>query len=525
MLKVFRGLVLTVAMIVANAYVPPTYAASANVVITHIQAGGVGAALEELVFIYNNSPDEADITNWCVKNKNDIEIICFLPYSPTGRVYLPAFSYATIASSWLVATLSYSSFSGMYSPSNQSSGSITGSSDTISLVDQTGGIVDSHEWTTSLAGGALFERKLSQDPLSYIDTDQLTDWQVSVLQAVPLSGVMRRDVLADLCLNIDGSQLEVPEGLILETDGRCLPPLLPLHISELLPNASGSDTGHEFIELYNPNSESISLDDYRLRVGPAFENELHFPTDSMVEPYSYAIFDNDVMNYSLLNTSSRVQLTDYDGFVFDETPPYENPSDDESWALIEGIWQYTSWLTPGSENRPSVAVNVSLNVLAETGSLQPCATNQYRSPETNRCRLLSTPTPVTPCKDGQYRSEETNRCRTIANDVNVQKPCKEGEERNLETGRCRKIVVATVPAPCKEGQERNPETNRCRTIVAVTNADYAVLGTTSDSGNSWYMWVAIIGLLSVVSGYAVWEWRWELGKLGDKLLKFVRIRK
>ncbi|MFZ2126099.1 MAG: lamin tail domain-containing protein [Candidatus Microsaccharimonas sp.] len=523
MLKVFRGLVLTVAMIVANAYVPPTYAASANVVITHIQAGGVGAALEELVFIYNNSPDEVDITHWCVKNKSNVDIVCFLPYGPAGRVYLPAHSYATIASSFLVAAHYGTSFSGMYSPSNQSSGSIIGSSDMISLVDRAGIIVDSYEWTTSLAGGSLFERKLSSDTLSYIDTDQPTDWQIGTLQGVPPNSVVRRDVLDDLCLNIDGTQLEVPEGLELKADGSCLPPLSQLYITELLPNASGSDTGHEFIELYNPNSDPINLDNYLLRIGPTFETEARFPAGSTIGPYSYVVFDNAVMNYSLLNTSSRVQLVSLGGLMFDEVPRYENPDDDESWALIEGIWQYTSQPTPGGENRASDAL--SSDASTETVALQPCAANQYRSPETNRCRLISTPATVTPCKDGQYRSEETNRCRNIASDADLPKPCEEGEERNAETGRCRKIVVASVPTPCKEGQERNPETNRCRNIVAMTKADYAVLGTQSQSNNNWYIWAAIIGLLLAILGYAAWEWRWELGKLRDKLLKFVRIRK
>jgi hypothetical protein len=485
MLKYIRGLILVVAVLVSNAYVPPAYAASATVMITHIQAGGAGAALQELIILYNNSTEEINITGWCLKNKTNEVLACFQPEHPTYGFYLAGKSYATIGSMELAQTLQPIGLSIVYIPMNGSSGGIVGSSDTIKVVDQAGMLVDSHSWTTGLTGGTMLARKLNTESSTYVDTDHSSDWQVSTLQNIPIDGVQYRGEIIDFCPNIEDVQTEVPEGLEIKWDGQCLPPPLPLLITELLPNVSGSDVGKEFIELYNPNDYEISLDDYSINVGVSFEDPYHFPAGSVIAPKSYRTFDNAVMVYSLLNSSSRVQLLRSIEVLY-ETPSYMDPDEDTSWALINGMWQYTNQLTPGAENRTSSLPGITNNV-PKVSSLKPCAANQYRHSETNRCRRIIVAAAPTSCKQGQYRSKETNRCR--------------------------KLAVSAVPAPCKEGQERNPETNRCRNIVAITQADYAVLGTQTSSNGSWYIWVAISGLILAALGYAVWEWRYELRKL------------
>ncbi len=126
-----------------------------------------------------------------------------------------------------------------------------------------------------------------------------------------------------------------------------------------------------------------------------------------------------------------------------------------------------------------------------------CAANQYRHPETNRCRLIPSEDEATPCKQNQYRNEETNRCRSIA--------------------------ATTTQVACKEGQERNPETNRCRNIKKMTKTDYGVLGATSKGQPSqWYIVLAIVAVMTILLGYAAWEWRNELKTFYQKLLRFVR---
>ena len=505
MLKYIRGLIFVTTLILANVYVSPTYAASADIMITHIQAGGAGAALEELVFIYNNSYGEVDITEWCVTNKSNIRFACFLPDNSAQAIILPARSAATIASTALLPAVGFSDFSLIYTPTNQSSGSIVGGGDTISLINQRGDVVDKHNWTTGITGGLIFNRLYNLfETIEYIDSDHTFDWFTTTLEFIPTSNIERRIVEPDLCPNIVGRQTEIPEGMqIDEVTHSCaeqvhIPEQPMLLITELLPDAIDSDVGQEFIELYNPAETSLDLSNYVLWFGPALDKSVGFPEGSIIPGLSYATFTNANMAFSLLNTASEVQVRTAEGDIVTDSLGYQDPVEGKSWSLIDEVWQYT-YPTPGAQNVLGAGIPEPSKEVAS--SLQSCAANQYRSPETNRCRLASTSnSTVTPCKDNQYRSEETNRCRNIAS-------------------------TSDVPAPCKEGQERNPETNRCRTVVAMTKADYAVLGTETKGKSNVYVWFAVAGVLLLAIAYSIWEWRFEIHKIIKRIAKVVRRRK
>ena len=531
MLKVFLGFVVSVVVLLASACVsgltPNAHAASATMLITHIQAGGVGAATQEFVVLYNNTAEAIDISGWCLTNKNNVTIACFNAPEAGQSMYVPGYGHATAVSSSFASTIPSGVFSTVYSPVSQSSGSITGSSDTISLFDHSGVLVDRHSWTVSLGSGMEYERISSGTPMIYMDTDSPADWSVRVPDIFPRDDTWVDTVVYDVCQNIDGTQPLLPLGMEI-VGNECIPEIIvKIDITEILPNAAGSDDGAEFIELYNPNDFAVQLSKYRFFVGPEFNDVYDFLGDVVIEAHSYKIFSNADIPYSLLNSSSRVLLALQNGVVVSEVPAYENPKDNQSWAYIEGAWQYTDNPTPGLPNDIPVE---SDEEAATTSTQQPCATNQYRSLETHRCRLISTSAgTVTPCKDNQYRSEETNRCRNIVAETKTITPCDVDEERNAETNRCRKIVTTSEPAPCKEGQERNPDTHRCRTVTKMPNADYGVLGAVTKNSGNWYVWFAIGGVLLLAIGYAVWEWHEEIGKFLKKrysqVLRFARIRK
>jgi len=532
MLKVFLGFVVSVVVLLSSAYVPlmthRAYATSAIVLITRIQAGGVGAATQEFIVIYNNSPEEVEISGWCLTNKTNAPIACFNPPSSGQAMYLPPYKHAVVVSSAFSLLISSESVSLSYTPLSQSSGSITGSSDSISLIDHTGALIDRHSWTSSISAGMQFERRGSGTPFIYEDSDMAIDWSITVSGMLPLSEIEIDTTIVDVCSNIEGVQTILPIGKETNLNGECIDQeMTPLYITEMLPNAVGGDAGQEFIEFYNPNDEPVALDNYTLFVGPQFDDSYSFPS-ATIQPHNYLAFTYADIPFTLLNSSSRVLLAlGVDGIVVSEAPAYVDPKEGQSWALVNDEWQYTNQLTPGSEN---LAMYVTNTVLDVDEAPQPCAPNQYRSPETNRCRLISSGTAAaTPCKDGQYRSEETNRCRNIVNDTKIITPCDEDEERNPETNRCRKLVAASIPASCKEGQERNPDTNRCRTITKMPNADYGVLGTQTKNEGSWYAWIAVGGILVLAAVYAVWEWHSEISKFARiqyvRVLRFARLRK
>jgi hypothetical protein len=535
MLKVFLGFVVSVVVLLASVYVPQVgpraYAASANVLITQIQAGGVGAATQEFIVLYNNSSEEVDISGWCMTNKSGVVIACFSPPGTARETYLPAYGHAVIASSSFAITLPVGRVSLTYVPSSQSSGSITGSNDTISLIDTLGTVIDRQTWTSSISAGMQFERRGSGSPYVYKDTDNSTDWSITLPGVLPADETDIDTTVIDMCPNLDDVQSSVPVGDEFDSTGNCVAKTITqLNVSEILPNAAGSDTGQEFIEVFNPNDFEVLFANYKLYVGLNYENEYYFPNGSVIKPNGYVSFTNADIPFTLSNTSGRVGLAlADDGVVISETPTYANPKDGQSWADINDEWFYTNQPTPGMVNLPMDDTIEGLDDVSDS-VLQPCAINQYRSPETNRCRLIATTAgTITPCKDGQYRSEQTNRCRNIANDANTVVSCDEGEERNAETNRCRKVTKTDVPAPCKEGQERNLDTNRCRTITKMPSADYGVLGAETKNEGNWYVWAAVGGVLVLALGYAIWEWHDEIGKFFHKysgrILRFARFRK
>lgn len=508
MLKKIRGLVLGLIVLAGSACVTPTHASSASIVISYVQAGSAVSALEEAVVLYNNTPGTIDITDWCLLNKSFIAFACFDRPSPTTAQVLPAYSYATVVSSAKAQYGQPADFSVVYQPTNQSSGSIVASSDTIALYDVSGQIIDSHTWASGLTtGSAWFRSSTLENQTTFIDTDTPGDWHAAPQTTTPSNQVQVKSVLPE-------TQPEDPEP---EAPSEEI--LVPLEISELLPNAKGSDTGSEYIELYNPNmSRELYLDSYTLLVGPNLEKAFSFPAGTYVLPGSYRAFYNSEISFSLLNTASRAALRLADGTIVSEPPAYSSPADDMAWANIQGVWKYTNILTPGMENIPSPIDSVSGDVPEESSpasTQKPCADNQFRNLETGRCKLIATAHEAPkPCAANQERNPETGRCRLIAA-TTTQKPCEANQERNPETGRCRLISSTTqVPAPCKEGQERNLETNRCRTVRSLTKVSGEVKGTSKDSGGQqWYVWAAMGGVLLLATSYAVWEWRVELKAL------------
>lgn len=486
MLKKICGLFLGLVVLAGSACVTPTHASSAAVIITSVQAGGVHGALDEFVVVYNNAGVSIDVSGWCLANKSSVQFACFDDVSDAHEhTILPAYSAAVFVSERYVDTHEHNAeyYYKVFAPSHQSSGSLVGNSDTIALVTKDGEVVDSYTWGSTVPAASVWSRiKLLTQPDIFADTGSLADWIIAPATELPESMV---EIVIE---NGEVEESEDPEESPVET-------LLSPFITELLPNASGSDTGNEFIELYNPNETAgISLAGYQLRIGSSTYKWVQFPEDTTLQPGEWKAFYNSELSFTLVNTTGTVQL--FKGEVpAGEEIMYESPKDDTAWALIEGSWQYTS-PTPNDPNVAAVNEQNGEGTHNESVStLKPCAANQYRSPETNRCRLIATQTSsLSPCKEGQVRNPETNRCRSVS-------------------------ATTSGLAPCKEGYERNEETNRCRKIVQLTTASHGVKGVQTDNSLqvAWYFWLAILGIVGAIVSYAVWEWREELQRALVKL--------
>lgn len=492
MLKKISGLFLGLVVLAGSACVTPTHASSApTVIIVSIEAATQTGAKNELVTLYNTTDEAIDITNWCLTNKSAAQFACFHDEGTVHTFLLPH-EYATVASeNYLIdAGLAREEFSLVYTVTNQSSGSIVNSSDTVSLIDADNQVIDTKTWSSAIPTARVLARvKLFSQPDTYAVVGGAGDWSYSIRSALPSNGVVLREVIPEPA---EDSPPDSPseEGVLSST-------ALPLRITELLPDAKGSDTNNEFIELFNPNSQVVSLANYRLLIGSSLEKSYQFPAGLVIEPGAYSAIYNNVVKYSLNNTAGKVGLS-LEGKPVDEGVSYNHPNEGEAWAVFENEWAYTNRPTPGQPNLSSLLEVSEAEPKDTTQAVQkPCAANQYRNAETGRCRLIVTSASKLPT------------------------PCKEGQERNAETNRCRAAQGTSTKTPCKANQTRSVETGRCRTVKSMPKVGYGLKEakvTQKSSGVSWYMWVAIGGVVAIIVGYGVWEWRAELRVLRDRLV-------
>lgn len=334
---------------------------------------------------------------------------------------------------------------------------------------------------------------------------------------------LAQECYLDYCNNIEGIQLEVPTGYR-EDEYTCTHlETRELRLNEILPNVTGSDIGREFIEIYNPHSENINLHGYLLQIGTNFEKSylLSSSFETIIPALNYAVFYNEQLDFSLLNTASKLRLLAPSGNIVSETS-YSAPKEDMSWAMINGQWMYTDQLTPQGDNLPPLVEQPDIDSDISGNSL-PCAAGKYRHPITNRCRNIeSDATMLLACDADEYRNPDTNRCRKIIGLSSPLIPCNVGYERNAVTNRCRKVAgTSTELKPCARGYERNPASNRCRKGATTSVSEVIAKSPEVDTQGAILKNGFVLAAGFGVVGYGIYEWRNEIYKLIRRLLRLI----
>jgi hypothetical protein len=523
--------------------------------IYQVQTGGAaaGSATEEIVLLYNNSVADVNITNWCVEYSSAADNKgfdrCFMPPDSGVELWVGGNGYLSVATQSFVDTNS------LFTADFILPGGMAAGSGHLRVFNDTGEEQDKLGWgeavnpeavsTLAHNSGESMSRDLDRQA---IDTDDNSiDFLSMPLITEVTSGVYEKEIIVDLCTNVEDVQVALPAGYLQDEIGDCyidfcqnidglqlVAPvgyekltnlndctLIPLEdavlfITELLPNAPSIDTGQEFIELYNPNNRDVDLKGYVIEVGPSFTKRFEFEF-GVIKAGAYKTFSDIETSLTLPNTTGvALRLIAPDSTVVSDSAAYSQAEDDMSWSLVEDVWIWTNQITPTETNKPFLQPAVE-EVVGVTSVFAPCPDGKFRNPDTNRCKSIeSVVSLLQPCDEDEYRSVETNRCRKSSTKTSSSLvPCRSDQERNPATNRCRLLASSSSTLqPCDPGKERNPETNRCRNASSVLSLSSDDIPTVTDiavssSGGS-INWGFISVTLLMTLGYMIYEWRVEL---------------
>jgi hypothetical protein len=532
-----------ISVVIASAIFMPAdiaSAASGGPVIYQLQTGSVASASQEYISLFNNAPQPVDISNWCVvyssaSGATQTTLSCFT-VSAGSRLYLPSESALSLASNEFIQANT------SYEPDFIFTSGISATGGHIKLLDESKQVVDLVGWGTATAP----ETKAVTSPstgkvLQRMGTPQLlkdtennfSDFTNVTLAMVETGKIYEEIVQTDVCLNLEGTQTELPADHKIDETGNCIVSIdeAPiLSITEVYPDAPGADAGQEFIELYNPHDFAVSLKGYTLKLSTS--DKMYSIPDISIPPLGYAALTDTETGITLPNTSTSVLLHSPSGTVLSQSGPYDKPGEGKSWALIDEKWVITNQPTPGSINNVVTEKNCedgyvwnessSDCILAVVIPASVCPPGQERNAQTNRCRKIAVLSEII-CKTGYEKNPETGRCRSLATASKKVISCKVNQERNPATGRCRNIVTAST-AQCPTGQERNAETNRCRKVASATNGSMPQVkdvqaAMVTNSVKWWFAGSAALGSVS----YGVYEWRREVWGIAEILKAKLRI--
>ncbi len=480
-----------------------------KLIISQIKLGG-DQAPKEFVQLFNPTSSTINLTGW----KLEYAKSSFSKDSCS----VTSWASASVGGSASSTSLSGEILSGAISTpieralTNESAGSLR-------LIDANNNVTDLVGWgdtapcydtktATTPANDKSLARYIECHDNSPIDTDDNSNDFAS--QQTPLTTNL---IMTHKSSCQDQTGTNVPNGNDSSCDG--------IRISEIMPNPAGSDTGNEFIEIYNPTTKALPLKNCSLQTN-ASSQKYSFGDESL-QPGARKAFYDSTTNLTLPNSSGgTVWLLDNNDVEIDETDYPANLEDDVTWSNINNNWEASYSPSPNSENiqqqiKPcpsgqvrNVDTNRCVDVTVVTSSLVPCAPGKERNPLTNRCRNVASILGILKaCSADQYRNPLTNRCKKSAVGSSVV-PCRSDQIRNPETNRCRKAIAQNGLKACKEGQERNPETNRCRAIITGTSGISKITDIAAPMvKNSATWWLAGATIVGAV-GYALFEWRREI---------------
>ena len=144
--------------------------------------------------------------------------------------------------------------------------------------------------------------------------------------------------------------LEVSDGHLLDTDTLVVS-VYPakVSISEFLPNPKGKGEESEWIEIANSSDSLVDVSGWQLQVGGSQTKQFIFPSNSLLLPHSFLVFDRKTTKLSLSNKQGDIRLLYPSGEIADEIG-YQDAQANMSAAKKGEKFFWTDLPTPGMKN-------------------------------------------------------------------------------------------------------------------------------------------------------------------------------
>jgi hypothetical protein len=329
---------------------------SENLVISQVQVKGDGGANDEFIEIWNPTIAAISLDGWSIQYKSSSGSF---PLTSGKKnlpdVSIPANSYYLIAKSDYNGAVVADHIHSSFSLSGASSGA------TIFLINdnqfiESGAdpnIVDKLGY--GIHAGNSPEGEVAPTPdteevlLRGTDTDNnANDFTLSIPDPKNSSYV------------VSVSPVEPPSS----SGGSSLPSEIPtvtyssdIIISEFLPNPDGSDSGEEWVELYNKSAGSVDLSGWILddegKNGAIGSSAFVIEEDTSIGPQEYLVIILPEKSFALNNSGGdEVRLFWPDGQLFEAVIYTDSADSDESYARnLTGEFQWTTLVTKGEANQ------------------------------------------------------------------------------------------------------------------------------------------------------------------------------
>ncbi len=336
--------------------------ARSNLLLVEIQTGSQTSASEEFVELYNRGDDSLELTGIKLQYRSAGGSDWLTRVNLSGAV-LPRARF--LISSYddganIKSSLSLAKDGGhlrLFRPAN-SDGEADSVLDQVAWGDAQYPAVPAMAAPAPAAGESL-KRRLDEDG-KFIDTD--TDMADFILSQDPTPyGLLSPPVAPEDDESDDeplpddsATQNETSPTDEMDNTDDLAQPLVSypqIDITELLvdPKPPQTDANDEFVELYNPNAGSVDLDGYVLQTGSKYNYSYPLPNIT-IAPKSYLAFYSADTGLVLANSGGSARLLNGLGEVVYEVPAYAKARAGESWALINGLWQWSAKPTPSEAN-------------------------------------------------------------------------------------------------------------------------------------------------------------------------------